>query len=103
MAYIITEPCLSVCDGACIPVCPTECIHGPIDPLGKGKELATMENVEGKMLYIDPENCIDCVACVYVCPVDAIFLEEEVPEKWKNYIDINRDFFKGVDRDVISV
>ncbi len=95
MAYIITEPCVSVCDGACVPVCPTECIHGPIDPKGKANELATLESVEGKMLYIDPDNCIDCVACVYVCPVDAIFLEEEVPDKWKHYIDINKNFFKS--------
>lgn len=94
MAYVITEPCVGVCDGACLPVCPTECIHGPIDPKGKGKELASMTDLAGHQLYIDPDNCIDCVACVYVCPVKAIFLAEEVPEPWKHYIQKNADFFK---------
>ncbi len=93
MPYIIAEPCIGVCDGACIPVCPVECIHGPIDPKGKAKELEGMTDLEGKQLYIDPDECIDCVACVYVCPVDAIFLDREVPEKWQHFIQINNDFF----------
>jgi len=41
------------------------------------------------MLYIHPEECIDCGACVPACPVSAIFPEEDVPEQWKNYIDLN--------------
>ena len=46
-----------------------------------------------KMLYIDPEECIDCGACVPECPVEAIFPEEEVPEQWQKYIDINYQWY----------
>ena len=41
------------------------------------------------MLYIHPDECIDCGACVPACPVEAIFALDEVPEKWKNYIEID--------------
>jgi ferredoxin len=41
------------------------------------------------MLYIDPTKCIDCEACVAECPVSAIFLDENVSEKWRNYIELN--------------
>jgi NAD-dependent dihydropyrimidine dehydrogenase PreA subunit len=77
MAYIICEPCVGVKDKACVPACPVDCIH------------------EGeKMLYIHPEECIDCGACVEPCPVDAIYAGDEVPEQWKNYVQENADFFK---------
>jgi formate hydrogenlyase subunit 6/NADH:ubiquinone oxidoreductase subunit I len=43
-------------------------------------------------------QCIDCGACVNVCPVGAIYAEEDVPEKWKHYIQINRDWYAGAKR-----
>lgn len=77
MAYVIAEPCINVKDKACVEVCPVDCIYeGP------------------EMLYIHPDECIDCGACEPVCPVKAIFAEDEVPDKWKNFIDVNRQFFK---------
>ena len=45
------------------------------------------------MLYIDPEECIDCGACEPECPVEAIFEEEEVPSEWYDFIKKNYDFF----------
>lgn len=48
---------------------------------------------EGKQLYIDPEECIDCGACEPEYPVEAIFEETEVPAEWDNYIRINYEFF----------
>jgi NAD-dependent dihydropyrimidine dehydrogenase PreA subunit len=45
------------------------------------------EQVE--MLYIDPEECIDCDACVEACPVDAITAEDQVPREWQRFIEIN--------------
>ena len=78
MTYIIAEPCLNVKDTACVEVCPVDCIHG---------------KDEDKMLYINPEECIDCGACEPACPVQAIFPEEEVPEKWEGFIQSNADFF----------
>jgi ferredoxin len=78
MTYIIAEPCLNVKDTACVEVCPVDCIHG---------------KDEDKMLYINPEECIDCGACEPACPVQAIFPEEEVPEKWKAFIGQNYEYF----------
>jgi NAD-dependent dihydropyrimidine dehydrogenase PreA subunit len=50
---------------------------------------------EGKdMYYIDPDICIDCGACEAVCPVEAIYAEEEVPEEEHRFIQLNRDFFR---------
>ena len=79
MAYIIAEPCVGTKDKACVEVCPVDCI--------KGEEA-------DKQLYINPDECIDCGACEPVCPVTAIFIQEELPEKWAAYTAINKDYFK---------
>jgi ferredoxin len=81
VAYVITEPCIGVKDKGCIDVCPMDCIHG---------------GEQDRMLYIDPEECIDCDGCVAACPVNAIFPEEKVPDRWKQYVQINADYFKRV-------
>ena len=77
MAYIITEPCIGTKDTACVDVCPVDCIH----PRKDEPEFASTE-----MLYIHPDECIDCGACVPACPVEAIFALDETPDKWKNFI-----------------
>jgi ferredoxin len=46
-------------------------------------------------LYIDPEECIDCDACVEACPVDAITSEDQVPEEWQRFIELNADFYRN--------
>jgi NAD-dependent dihydropyrimidine dehydrogenase PreA subunit len=85
MAYVITEPCIATKDNSCVEVCPVDCIHPtPDEP--------DYDSVE--MLYIDPEECIDCDACVEACPVDACFAEDQVPEEWNNFVQINADYFK---------
>lgn len=85
MTYIIAEPCINVKDTACVDVCPVDCIHPRKDEAGFS---------EAVQLYINPDECIDCGACEPACPVTAIFPEEEVPEKWKEYIQINYDHWK---------
>ena len=95
MTYIITEPCIGVCDTACVSVCPVDCIHGPDDPTGLGAEVIGMKDLSGKQLYKDPDECIDCGACEPECPVDAIYDEDEVPEEYEKFIEINANFFKG--------
>jgi ferredoxin len=60
-------------------VCPVECIH---------------HLPEDDQYFIDPDECIDCGVCVPECPVDAIFPEEEVPEKWEPFIARNREYFE---------
>jgi len=77
MRYVIAEPCINVKDKACVEVCPVDCIY------------------EGEtMLYIHPDECIDCGACEPVCPVKAIFAEDEVPDQWTSFTDLNKKFFK---------
>ena len=72
MAYVINEPCIGTKDNSCVEVCPVDCIHPtPDEP--------DYDKVE--MLYIDPEECIDCDACVEACPVDAITPEDMVPPR----------------------
>ena len=94
MTFIIADPCVSTCDTACVEVCPVDCIHGPKDKEGMGEEAkAPGFNPEGKQLYINPEECIDCGACEPECPVEAIFPEEDVPKEWNKFIKINYDFF----------
>ncbi len=80
MAYIITDPCIDVMDKSCMEVCPVDCIY--------------YEDGVDRMLYISPDECIDCGACEPACPVNAIFEESAVPEQWKEYIQINADHFK---------
>ncbi len=79
MSYIIGTKCISCIDGACLTVCPVDCINGPIDITGMGKESLTMSEEEkrGNQLFINPDVCIDCGACVPECPVDAIYKDEE--------------------------
>jgi NAD-dependent dihydropyrimidine dehydrogenase PreA subunit len=85
MAYVICEPCINTKDTACVDVCPVDCIH----PRKDEAEFQTAE-----LLYIHPDECIDCGACVPACPVEAIFTLDEVPEKWKNFIQINAEHYQ---------
>jgi ferredoxin len=68
MTHVITSLCLR--DGACVEVCPVECIV-------PGKP----EN-EWPWYFIDPDTCIDCGACVPECPYEAIFIEDDVPSAY---------------------
>jgi ferredoxin len=81
MAYIITETCVDLKDKSCVDVCPVDCIieAGP----------------EDRMLYINPDECIDCGACVDPCPVAAIYPEDEVPPEMKRFTPWNFDYFKS--------
>jgi NAD-dependent dihydropyrimidine dehydrogenase PreA subunit len=84
MAYVIAEPCIGTKDSACVDACPVDCIHPKKD---------SDKHATEKMLYIDPVECIDCGACVPVCPVSAIFALDDLPEKWKEYTEINAKYF----------
>ena len=81
MAYVITSACIGTKDASCVDVCPVDCIY-------------TRE--QDPTYYIDPDTCIDCAACEAVCPVNAICYQEDVPADQKEWIDINRKFFKDV-------
>ncbi|MCC6164314.1 MAG: ferredoxin family protein [Acidobacteria bacterium] len=85
MAYVITEPCIGTKDTACVDVCPVDCIHPRKD---EGEFDAT------QMLFIHPDECIDCGACVPACPVEAIFAMDEVPDQWQSYIEKNAEHYQ---------
>jgi ferredoxin len=85
VAYIICEPCIGTKDSACVDVCPVDCIH-------PRKDEPAFQSAE--MLYIHPDECIDCGACVPACPVEAIFALDEAPEKWKHFIPVNAQFYQ---------
>ena len=96
MSYIIGRPCESTCDTACVAVCPVDCINGPIQVDGLGKEVETMQIGAKDMLYINPDECIDCGACLPECPVDAIYEnEQEAIEKdgTDEYVKRNYKFY----------
>ena len=82
MAHIIAQPCIGTKDTACVAVCPVDCIH----PTKDEADFAAAE-----MLYIDPESCIDCGACVPECPVEAIYYEDDVPADQREFIALNAD------------
>ena len=79
MAHVVTEPCVKCKYTDCVTVCPVDCFH---------------EDTE--MLLIDPEVCIDCGACIPECPVQAIYVEEDVPDQWKNYVAMNAEKAAGL-------
>ncbi len=84
MPYVIAEPCIGVKDTACVDACPVDVIH----PRRDEAAFAAAEQ-----LYIFPDDCIDCGACVLVCPVSAIFLDEDLPSKWVHFAKVNADWF----------
>lgn len=93
MAYYITEACVGVCDTACVAVCPVDCIY-----TAEGYDIEKDEDkdkmrTDKEMLYIHPDECIDCGACEPECPVNAIYPEDEVPEDQQHYIQKNKDRF----------
>jgi len=80
MTYIIAEPCIDIKDLSCVDVCPVDCIHE-----------------FNRMLIIDPEECIDCGACEPECPVEAIYPEDALPEKWEPFVKVNYAYGDGAD------
>lgn len=72
MTHVVAEPCVNCKYTDCVEVCPVECFY----------EAPTM-------LYIHPGECIDCGACIPECPVEAIFTQDDLPEKWASYTELN--------------
>ncbi|GAA1463358.1 ferredoxin [Williamsia maris] len=79
MTYVIASPCVDVLDRACVDECPVDCIYEA-----------------PRMLYIHPDECVDCGACEPVCPVEAIFYEDDVPNEWVHFTSANADFFAEI-------
>ena len=87
MPFIITDPCIGTKDSACVDVCPVDCIH----PRKDEPEFETTS-----MLYIHPDECIDCGACVPACPVAAIYdSPDSTPPSQKELIEANSVYRAG--------
>lgn len=79
MAFVISEGCVDIKDRTCIDNCPVDCIY------------------EGnRMVYIQPDECIDCGACEPLCPQEAIYYEPDLPEELVRFKTINAEFFAEV-------
>ena len=74
MTHVVAEPCFDCKYTDCVVVCPVDCFYQ-----------------SDQLLYIHPEECIDCEACVPECPVEAIFHEDNLPEQWKEYTALNAE------------
>src|SRR5687768_8049955 len=93
MPFIITDPCIGTKDSACVDVCPVDCIHPRKDE---------PEFERTSMLYIHPDECIDCGACVPACPVAAIYDSvDSTPPSQKALIDANAVYRAG-DADAVA-
>ena len=93
MPFIITDPCIGTKDAACIDVCPVDCIHPRKDE---------SEFEQTMILYIHPEECIDCGACVPACPVAAIYESiDATPANQKDLIEANAIYRNG-DADLMA-
>jgi NAD-dependent dihydropyrimidine dehydrogenase PreA subunit len=76
VTYIVTQNCIDLLDKTCVAECPVDCIY------------------EGeRMMYIQPDECVDCGACEPVCPVNAIYFENDVPRELQPYHRVNVEFF----------
>jgi ferredoxin len=74
MPHVVCQPCYDCKYTDCAVPCPVECFYQ-----------------DEHMLYIHPEDCINCEACVSECPVEAIFLDTNVPARWKSFIELNAE------------
>lgn len=74
MTTVVTENCRGCRFTDCVAVCPVECFH-----------------YDNEMLYIDPEVCIDCSACIPECPVQAIYEEDDLPDHLREWVRINAE------------
>lgn len=96
MAYVITQTCVGTCDTACVDVCPCDCIVGPV-PLDDLRHVPPGERAgvfPGVQMFIDPDECVDCGACVDECPVDAIYLDDDIPAEHRGDVERNAAFFR---------
>lgn len=83
MAYVIVDTCTK--DQICVDVCPVDCIKEGVFTDSDGKKY--------DMLFINPDECIDCGVCEPECPTNSIYADGSVPDGLKHFVRINREAF----------
>jgi NAD-dependent dihydropyrimidine dehydrogenase PreA subunit len=83
MAHVIVDTCKK--DNLCLDSCPSEAIR----PLKDEAEWGSVTQ-----LYINPEECMDCGACVAECPTNSIYPAEELPADKAEFAVKNAAYFK---------
>jgi Fe-S-cluster-containing hydrogenase component 2 len=78
MTYVVTDACTK--DENCVAVCPVDCI---------------VSNDESEMMFVNPDECIDCGACSAECEYGAIMAEDDVPADKMQFVQVNADFFQN--------
>ena len=74
MAHVVTDNCLDCKYTYCVDVCPVDAFHQGPD-----------------QLFISPETCIDCGACVSECPVNAIVVDYQLPTAQAHHVQKNKE------------
>ena len=74
MPYVVTENCVDCRFTDCVEVCPVDCFFA-----------------DATMLYINPDECIDCGACEPACPVEAIYAVDDLPADQEKWVQINAE------------
>ena len=94
MSFIIGKNCVDCMDTACAAACPVDCIHGPINISGSGDEVKQqgVEAFPGGQLYINPDECINCGACLPECPVKAIYEDEDEAIRAGDEISVHKNY-----------
>ena len=96
MTYVITQKCIGTCDSICVDVCPFDCIVGPV-PIAELRAVPAAERgarFPGVQLFINPDECTDCGACLPECPAEAIYADSDVPDAHRDDIARNAAFFR---------
>ncbi|HMO18636.1 MAG TPA: ferredoxin family protein [Oligoflexia bacterium] len=95
MAYVVTEPCIGTKDRSCVEVCPVDCFYNFSSPELNDKVGKPSSSGDVGMLVIHPDECIHCGACEPECPVEAIYEDDDVPDKWSEYVSLNSRISEG--------
>lgn len=83
MTYVITDTCTK--DELCVEACPVDCIHPK-------KDESRFETVS--QLYVNPDECIDCGACIPVCPTNSIFIRDDLPPELEHFVERNAAYYR---------
>ena len=75
MTFVVSDACIKCKHTDCVEVCPVDCFYeGP------------------NFLVINPDECIDCALCEPECPVEAICAEDDLPEVYQDFLEINAEY-----------